>query len=632
MTIDQIAIFSIILLTFILFIWGKWRYDIVSIIALCVLFIADQLLGGEKSSLIMEPSNIFMGFGHPAVITVAAVLIISRALRNSGVVDVIARQISPLSKYQTAHISSLSAVVSIFSAIMNNVGALALMLPVALKTSIKQKRSPSVILMPLAFASILGGMITMIGTPPNIIISTLRKTQYMELKAQAIEDNTSRAAEYLASQNINVEQFHPEPFGMLDFSPVGGIIAILGVLFVALIGWRFIPKESYKKPGAESLFSMDEYITEIRIPKGCKFIGRKISEIEKYTEDRLTIIGGISINGSTYTPWHDQIIQERDRFQIQADPIDLKLMMDEYVLRLTKKMRERIDQLKDEDTTYKEVLITPDSPLVNRDRTYFRRRTSNSLILMAIARQGQPIRKRLGDVIFHVGDVLLIQGNIDNLDDNISSLNLVPLAQREVQVGIFSQVSLALLIFGAAIVISMTGILPTTLAFVGAILIYIFTGILPIRELYQQIDWPIIVLLGAMIPVSDALQTTGSTQLIAEFMVSMAGSLPGWSILVIIMVLTMFLSDIINNAATALIMAPISVGIAVSMGVSADPFLMAVAIGASCAFLTPIGHQCNALILGPGGYKFSDYWRMGLPLEILIIIVGTPLILRFWPF
>ena len=186
MTIDQISIFSIIILTFTLFIWGKWRYDIVSIISLCVLFIADQVLGGEKSSLIMEPSNIFLGFGHPAVITVAAVLIISRALRNSGVVDVIARQITPLSKYQTAHISSLSGVVSIFSAIMNNVGALALMLPVALKTSVKQKRSPSVILMPLAFASILGGMITMIGTPPNIIISTLRESQYMELKRSLI--------------------------------------------------------------------------------------------------------------------------------------------------------------------------------------------------------------------------------------------------------------------------------------------------------------------------------------------------------------------------------------------------------------------------------------------------------------
>ena len=632
MTIDQVAIFCIIILTFSLFIWGKWRYDIVSIIALFVLFIIDQVLGGEKSNLIMDTSNIYLGFGHPAVITVAAVLIISRALRNSGVVDVITRQITPLSKYQTAHISSLSGVVSIFSAIMNNVGALALMLPVALKTSVKQKRSPTIILMPLAFASILGGMITMIGTPPNIIISTLRETQYMELKNQAIADNTSLAAEYFVSQNINVEQFHPEPFGMLDFSPVGGIIAILGVLFVALIGWRLIPKESYKKPGMESLFSMDEYITEIRIPKVCKFISKKISEIEEYTEYRLTIIGCISKNGNIYTPRHDQVIQEGDQFQIQADPVDLKLMMDEYGLRLTKKMRKRIDQLKDEDTTYKEVLIMPDTPLVKRNRTYFRRRTSNSLILMAVARQGKPIRKRLGEVIFRVGDVLLIQGNIDNLDDNISSLNLVPLAQREVQVGVFSRVSLALLIFGGAIAFSMAGILPTTLAFIGAILIYIFTGILSIRELYQQIDWPIIVLLGAMIPISNALQTTGSTQLIAEFMVSATGNFPGWSVLVIIMVLTMCLSDIINNAATALIMAPISVGIAVSMGVSADPFLMAVAVGASCAFLTPIGHQCNALILGPGGYRFSDYWRMGLPLEILIVILGTPLILRFWPF
>jgi len=631
MTIDQIAIFSIIILTFTLFIWGRWRYDIVSIIALCTLFIIDQILGGEKSTLIIDTSNIFMGFGHPAVITVAAVLIISRALRNSGVVDVISRQIMPFSKYKVAHISSLSSVASIFSAIMNNVGALALMLPVALKTSVKQKRSPSIILMPLAFASILGGMITMIGTPPNIIISTLRESQYIALKTQALADKASPAAEYFISQNIDIEKFQPAPFGMFDFSPVGGIIAIMGVLFVALIGWRFIPKEAYKKPGAVSLFSMDKYITEIRIPEACKFIGKKVGEIEAYTEDRLTIIGGISKDGNIYTPRHDQIIREKDRFQIKADPVELKLMMDEYGLRLIKKMRKRIDMLRDEDTTFKEVLVTPDCLLAGRDRKFFRRRTSNTLILMAVSRQDQPVRKRLGDVIFRVGDVLLLQGNIDNLDDNISLLNLVPLAQREVQVGVFSQVSLALFIFGAAIALSMAGVLPTTLAFVCAILLYVFTGILPIRELYQQIDWPIIVLLGAMIPVSNSLQTTGSTKLIAELVVSMTQSLPSWSILAIIMALTMCLSDIINNAATALIMAPIAVGIAVSMEVSADPFLMAVAVGASCAFLTPIGHQCNALILGPGGYRFSDYWRMGLPLELLILIFGTPLILHYWP-
>ena len=631
MTLDQIAIFCIIIFTFILFIWGKWRYDIVSIIALCTLFIADLILGGEESLLILDTSNIFSGFSHPAVITVVAVLIISKALRNSGVVDLISRKITPLSNNQITHIVSLSGVAAVCSAIMNNVGALALMLPVALKTAIKQKRSPSIILMPLAFASILGGMITMIGTPPNIIIASFREIYQVKLKTEALENISSPAAKYFTHRNIDIEQFVPSPFGMLDFSPVGIAIAILGVLFIALIGWKLIPKESYKKPGAESLFSIDEYITEIRIPEECKLIGLKIGDIEKFTGDRLAILGYIDKKGDFFSVQNSKTIQEGDRFTIKADPLELKVMMDEYIIRFTKKMRQRIDKLKDENTIFKEVLITPGSPLELRSRTYLRRRTSNSLVLMAVARQGNPIQKRLGKIKFRVGDVLLLQGNADNLENNISLLNLLPLEQREVQIGIFSKVGLALLIFLSAILLSMFGILPTTLAFIVAILLYIFTGILPIRELYQQIDWTIIVLLGAMIPVSNALQTTGSSQLLATLIVHMTQNFPVWLILAIIMIITMCLSDIINNAATALIMAPISAGIAISMGVSIDPFLMAVAVGASCAFLTPIGHQCNALILGPGGYRFSDYWRMGLPLEILIVLLGTPLILYFWP-
>ena len=631
MNVDQIAILLIIVMTLLLFIWGRWRYDIISIIALGTLFIADQVLGGQTSTLIMDASNLFMGFAHPAVITVALVLIISRALRNAGVVELISRQIAPFSKHQVTHITSLSGVVAILSAIMNNVGALALMLPVALKSSAKRKRSPSILLMPLAFASILGGMITMIGTPPNIIISTFRETQLIDLKARALEDIFSPAAKYFESQNINIDQFQPEPFAMLDFSPVGGLVALLGVLFISLFGWRLIPKKSYKKPGTESLFSINEYITEIRIPEKSKFIGLAISKIEAFTGARLTIFACISEDESIYTPRPDKIIKEGDRFQIKADPVDLKLMMDEYDLRLTKLMRERIDSLKDKHTAFKEVLINPGSPLEKRDRDYLRKRTSNTLTLMAVARQGEPIRKRLGNVVFRVGDVLLLQGNLDNLDDNISSLNLLPLAERNVTVGVFSKVGLALLIFGSAIALSMLGFLPITLAFVGAVLAYVFTGILPVREIYSQIDWPIIVLLGAMIPVSNALQSTGTTLLIADAMVAMTGSLPTWFVLALIMIITMMLSDVINNAATALIMAPIAVEIAITMGVSIDPLLMCVAVGASCAFLTPIGHQCNALILGPGGYRFSDYWRMGLPLEILIVLVGTPLIMLFWP-
>ncbi len=631
MTVDQIAIVVIIVMTFLLFIWGRWRYDIVSVIALGTLFIADQVLGGQTSNLIMDESNVFIGFAHPAVITVVLVLIISRALRNAGVVELISRQIAPLSKHQVTHITSLSGVAAILSAIMNNVGALALMLPVALKSSAMRKRSPSILLMPLAFASILGGMITMIGTPPNIIISTFRKTLLMDLKSRALEDVFSPEVQYFESQNINVQQFQPEPFAMFDFSPVGGSIALLGVLFVALIGWRLIRKKSYKKPGTETLFSINEYITPIRIPKKSKFIGLKIIEIEHFTEDRLTIFGYIAEDEKVYSPRPDHIIQEGDRFQIMADPVDLKVMMDEYGLRLTKLMRERIDSLKDEHTAFKEVLIKPDSPLENRDRDYLRKRTSNTLILMAVARRGEPIHKRLGNVAFRVGDVLLLQGNVDNLDDNISSLDLLPLAERNVTMGVFSKVGLALLIFGSAIALNTFGILPITVAFMGAVLAYVFTGILQVREIYSQIDWPIIVLLGAMIPVSNALQTTDSTRLIADAMVSMTHSLPTWFILALIMIITMTLSDVINNAATALIMAPIAVEIAITMSVSIDPLLMCVAVGASCAFLTPIGHQCNALILGPGGYRFSDYWRMGLPLEILIVIIGTPLIMLFWP-
>tara|TARA_B100001142_G_scaffold201079_1_gene199671 strand:- start:46065 stop:47963 length:1899 start_codon:yes stop_codon:yes gene_type:complete len=631
MTTDQIAIFCIITFTFVLFIWGKFRYDIVSIISLSTLFITDLVLGGEKSNLILNSSNLFIGFGHPAVITVALVLIISQALRNSGVVDFISRKISPLSNNQSTHIASLSGVATICSAIMNNVGALALMLPVALKTATKQNRSPSIILMPLAFASILGGMITMIGTPPNIIIAAFRKTNQMNLKLEAIQNTDSQAAKYFNEQNINIENFTPSSFGMLDFSPVGLLVAFFGVIFITFIGWRLIPKTSHKKPNSGSNFSIDDYVTEIRIPENCKLINMKIKHVEKYTGNRLEIFGYIDKNEKFSILENNTYIKEGDRFLVKSDPVDLKLMMDEYNIRFTKKMRKRIDKLKDENTIFKEVVVTPDSPLLNRTRQYLRRKTSNTLVLMAVARQDKPIHKRLDKIIFSVGDVLLLQGNSDYLKESVRSLQLLPLEQRDIEIGLFSKVSLSLLIFFSSITLSIVGILPTTLSFIIAILLYIFTGILPVRQLYDKIDWPIIVLLGSMIPVSNALETTGTSQLLANNMVAMTQSLPHWLILALIMVITMCLSDVINNAATALIMAPIASGIAISLGVNIDPFLMAVAVGASCAFLTPIGHQCNALILGPGGYKFSDYWKMGLPLEILIVILGTPLILYFWP-
>ena len=631
MSADQFAICLIIITTFALFVWGRWRYDIVSLVALFILVLVDKILGDNSSQLIEDPSQAFMGFGHPAVLTVATVLIISRALQNSGVVDLITRSVKPFINNQIAHISSLSGVIAILSAFMNNVGALALMLPVTLKTAWEQKRSPSILLMPIAFASILGGMITMIGTPPNIIIANLRKEQQQQILSKALADANSQAAAYLEHLNIIKESYEPAAFGLFDFTPVGGIIAILGVCFVAFVGWRLVPKENQKAASSDSLFSLDEYVTELRFPKGSSLIGESIGQVNKLTGDKLTLIRYIDKNGKAIAVNPNNKIKENDQFLAMADPSDLKGMMDEYDLRLTKEMRYRIDSLKDENTTFIEVVVSPESPLLGRGRSYLRRRSSNHLILMAVARQDKPIHKRLGKVKFRVGDVLLLQGPEKEFKHVITLLDLLPLAEREIEVGVFSKVSYAILIFTASILLSILSIVPTTVAFVGAILAYIFSGILPIRDLYKNIDWPIIVLLGAMIPLSNALQSTGTTTLIADQVVSLTNGLPTWSIVAFVMIITMFMSDIINNAATAMIMAPISVGIAISMGVSMDPFLMSVAIGASCAFLTPIGHQCNALILGPGGYRFSDYWRMGLPLELIIVIVGTPLILYFWP-
>jgi di/tricarboxylate transporter len=403
-------------------------------------------------------------------------------------------------------------------------------------------------------------------------------------------------------------------------------------VFVTVIGWRLIPKDSLKSAGKDEMFALKEYITEVRVPEECSFIGMTLGEVEKDTGEKMMIFGFIKKDGKVMTPNRNNLVRAGSRYLVKVDPVDLKAIMDQSGLRLEKELRSRIDNIEGEDVNFTEVVVTPNSQLVGRSRAFLRSRTSNSVVLMAVARQGQPIQKRLGDVEFRVGDVLLLQGAQDNIEEHAASLHLLPLAEREVRVGIFSKITIAVAIFVAAILLSMFKIMPTTLSFLGAILAYVFLGILPLRDLYREIDWPVIVLLGAMIPVSGALQSTGLTGEIATAVNNLTESMPAWSIVALLMVVTMCLSDVINNAATALIMAPIGVGIALQMGVSPDPFLMAVAVGASCAFLTPIGHQCNALILGPGGYRFGDYWRMGLPLEILIVIGSVPLILKFFPF
>jgi len=588
MSHEQILITVVLSLTLTMFAWGRWRHDMVAMAALLMC----AVLG------LVGKNEMFSGFGHPAVITVVAVLIISHALKNAGVVDLLSSRLDTVTENQFVHIGILTLTVTIASAFMNNVGALALMLPVAIATANKQKRSPAMILMPLAFGSILGGMTTMIGTPPNIIIATFREG---------------------------------EPFGMFDFSPVGVPVAFFGAVFVITLGWRLLPKERLSKNAAANLFEVGQYLLELKVLEDSVLIDTNLRTLSGDEKWEPRILGIARSNLPPHPVNSSYKFRKNDILVVHGKAEDVSPLLDSYGLELQSTRGIKFDELKPEDITLFEGVVAADSSLVSRDLTYLRRRSSGSMSLIGLSRHGRTLKKRLRRIKFKAGDVLLLEGKTEEIEHNISQLGLLPLEQRALSLNKKRSAALALLVFAGAIGLGLFKLLPLYVAFLLAIFVYILLNILPVLDVYKEVDWPVIVLLGAMIPVGQALDNTGTTDLLATSIVEWTSSWEVFWILTLILVITMFLSDIINNAATVLVMAPISIGIAEELSASSDPFLMAVAVGASCAFLTPIGHQSNTLVMGPGGYKFSDYWRMGLPLEIVIVLVSVPLILWVWP-
>jgi len=590
MTLDQGLAFGILFMALVLFASGKLRHDIVALISL----VAVSLAG------LVKPTEILSGFGHPAVITVAAVLVVSEALRSSGLVDVVVRRILPLTKTTTGHIGILTGVVAVASSFMNNVGALAIMLPVVLATAAERGRPPAMLLMPIAFGSMLGGMMTMIGTPPNIIIASFRRS------------------------------YTDQPFGMFDFAWVGLPVAVIGILFIALGAWRLIPRERKGGVSPEDMFSLEEYVIEVRVGEKSPLIGRRIAHMEEAAGEDIVIAARVREDGQLYEPESWQPVEANDLFILRADPADLTEFLNNQGLELVGSDGKSRADITSTDLKLMEAIIGPNSPLIGFGPRTLTRLAGDEFHLFAVARRGEPIGGRLHNVRFQTGDVLLLQTREGSDLQLPADLGLLPLPERGLKLGGARRLGTAFTIFGGAIALSMTGVMPIGVAFLAAIVLYVITGILPLRDLYRHIDWPVIVLLGAMIPVGQALQNTGSDTLIAESIAGLAETLPLWALIAVLLVVTMVLTDVINNAATALIMAPISIAIAQALGATPDAFLMTVAIGASCSFLTPIGHQSNTLVMGPGGYRFSDYWRLGLPLEIVVTLVSVPAILFFW--
>jgi di/tricarboxylate transporter len=591
MTFEIWMIFIILGLTLVLFVTEWVRYDIVALLALLAVIFTG----------LIPNSRVFSGFSNSAVITVAAVLVLSRGLQNSGLVESIGEQLVKVKGGTIIQIGLLTSLVAVLSTFMNNVGSVALLLPVALYIARKKEISASALLMPLAFAAHFGGMITLIGTPTNLIISSFRE------------------------QSVGI------PYQMFDFAPVGIGITITSLIFIIFIGWRIIPKRK-GQTSVKELFDIQDYVTEVELTEDSKMVGERLSEIRKYTENGVNILSLVRNKEKRMAPAPQTKFKAGDILIVQCGTKELDDLVSNANLSLVGSKQIVREDLVTEEMTLIEAVIAANSPLVNNSAATIDLRRRHGVNLIAVFRQGSQLRDRLDRIRFKAGDVLLLQGHPQSTSEALTALACLPLAERDLRLGQPKNIILTVLIFIAAVLLAASNVLSVAVAFVAGAVAMVLANQVTLREAYESINWPIVILLGAMIPVGEALETTGGAELIAGLITQFGADLaPVW-ILAIIMIVTMFLSDLVNNTAAVVLMAPIGISLAERLGGSIDTMLMGIVIASSCAFLTPIGHQSNTLVLGPGGYKFGDYWKLGLLIEIVVIVVGVPLILMFWPF
>ncbi|MEX2494698.1 MAG: SLC13 family permease [Woeseia sp.] len=589
MTVDQYTLFALLLLVFLFLIWGRWRYDLVAFVALLAAVITGLVPADEA----------FSGFGHPATIIVALVLIVSRGLSNSGVVELLGRHIVDSSRTVSTHIGIMGSVSAVLSALMNNVATLALLMPVEMQAAAKAKRSAALTLMPLSFATILGGMITLIGTPPNIVIAEIR--------------NDAFGASYR----------------MFDYAPVGAACALVGILYIAVIGWRLLPVESKDAKSDEALFDLAEYIAELKVGEGSSAVGKRVRDLDEDAQESGVDVIGL-IRGGRRMPGMGRAVEIKagDSLVVEGNPESIDEALGSLKLEYVGKGEGGLDE---ENLTLHEVVVPESSPLSGRTASSARLTYRFGIALVGVSRGGKRFREKVRQLTIEPGDVLLLLGSEDRQKDMTRQTGVLPLADRGQRVIQRDKAGIAVGIFAIGIALASFELvsLPVVLGAVAVLMVLL--NIVPGREIYSSIEWPVIVLLGSMIPIGGALQATGGTELIAGGIVNVASGFSPVVVLIILMIVTMALSDVMNNTATAVIAAPIAIEISSRLDANPDSFLMAVAVAASSAFLTPIGHKNNTLIMGPGGYRFGDYWRMGLPLELVIIAVAVPMILWVWP-
>lgn len=588
MTLPQILSVAVLLGMMALFLWGKFRYDVVAVMAL----LAAVAVG------IVKPADAFRGFSDDIVIIVGSALVLSGAVQRSGVIERLMRRLQKRVTRVRSQLLLLAASVGFGSALVKNIGALAMLMPAAFQMAKKSDTSPSAFLMPMAFASLLGGLITLIGTSPNIIVSRVR------------------------------EEMTGEPFRMFDYAPVGLGLTLVGLIFLRF-GYRLLPIDRRAAPTMGEALDIHDYATEAKVVAQSAAVGESVGDFLARHEHEVAISMFLR-DGVRVTPLPSTVLREDDILILGGTPDSLERVIARDKLDFVG-TSETPESPEGEEIGVIEAVVSAASPLVGGTAGSLMLRQRFGLNLIAVSRQGERIVRRMPNVIFRAGDVIVLQGPLGVLPEALNELGALPLAERTMRLGSARKELLPLAILAVAMAATASGTVPVAIAFFAAAAAVVLTGALPVREAYDHVEWPILIMLGALIPVSDTLRSTGVTDIIGTWLSVTAASLPPWGAVALILAAAMAVTPFLNNAATVLVMAPIAATFASDLGYRPEAFLMATAVGAGCDFLTPIGHQCNTLVMGPGGYKFSDYARLGAPLSLLVLVVGTPLILWVWP-
>jgi di/tricarboxylate transporter len=590
LTTPQFLAFGVLAGMMLLFIWGRIRYDLVSILAL----LTAVLVG------IVPAEDAFAGFADDIVIIVASALVISAAIARSGIVEALISRITGRFSSMGSQLIILVGSVTFLSAIVKNIGALAMLMPSAFQMAKRSGASPSCFLMPMSFGSLLGGLITLVGTSPNIIVSRVR------------------------------EEMTGKPFGMFDYAPVGLGIAITGLIFLRF-GYRLLPTNRRAAPTLGEALNITDYVTEARIPSNSPAEGITIAGFKALIEGEVEVTGLHRGERRRTMPLPDATLNAGDVLILEGEPEALERAIAGAGLELEGQHRDAVTDTAASDIGVIEAVIGRDSILVGANAGRIELHERHGVNLIAVSRRGERLTVRLRDINLCPGDVIVLQGPLSTLPERVRDLGCLPLAERTLRLGSARRGLIPLAILGGAMALTALGIVPVAMAFFTAAALIMLAGGLPAREAYSHIEWPILVMIACLIPVSDAIRTTGGTELIAQWLSATASTLPAWGAVALILVAAMAVTPFLNNAATVLVMAPIASVFATGLGYRPEAFLMAVAVGAGCDFLTPIGHQCNTLVMGPGGYRFADYARLGAPLSLLVVLVGVPLIMAFWP-